>query len=116
MYLDILTMAGICFCVRTATMASHSCCARDGSDTRRVSRFHQGSPGPGLVAGPAADGGGADGGAAAAAAAAAADDAAAAAAGEAEAAAAGSSVEFEAMVAVVVVWTVAWSCGWNGML
>jgi hypothetical protein len=53
MYLEIRTMAGICFWERTATMASHSCCALEGSDTLRVSRFHHGSPGPGLEAGPA---------------------------------------------------------------
>ncbi len=52
-------MAGICFWARTATMASHSCCARAGSDTLRVSRGHQGSPGASAIlsvpaAGPAA--------------------------------------------------------------
>lgn len=45
MYLDILTMAGICFWALTATMASQSCWALAGSDTLRVSLTHTGSPG-----------------------------------------------------------------------
>ncbi len=42
MNLAMRVMAGICFCARTAPMASHNCCARPGSDARRSSFLDHG--------------------------------------------------------------------------